>query len=239
MNLPGRLRLTTLGDVLGVMYREGATGVLELTESNGATAGRLHRLHFVGGLLGEVESAIVTTRLGDVLRRRGLVDEADLRRLAQRLSLFTSERVGDILVAMGAVTRDDVASGLRLQRGERLERLFLVGDARLAFRVARVGAADVSTPLEPREFLFGRPRGRDREGAAPAPSGRRRDPVRAAALSTLGLTDDADRASVQRAFRQLAARMHPDRFPAVGATDRATLMRRFAEITAAYHALVA
>jgi hypothetical protein len=240
MNLPGRLGLTTLGDVLGVMYREGATGVLELTESQGATAGRVHRLHLVAGLVGEVESEIAASRLGDILRRQGLLGDEALRQLARRLAHRTLDRVGDVLVGMGAITRDDVAAALRLQRGERLERLFLVRDARIAFRVARArGAQLLSVPLEPREFLFGRPRGRDRGGAGGHTAGRRRDPVRSAALSTLGLAEGADRISVQRAFRQLASRMHPDRFPAAGATERANLMRRFAEITAAYHELVA
>ncbi len=137
---------------------------------------------------------------------------------------------------MGAVRACDVTVALRLQRRERLEALFLLDEARLAFRVARAAGCGTLPPLEPREFLIGRERARERAGAR---SGGRRDPVRARALSTLGLTDVSDRASVQRAFRQLAARMHPDRFPAATEADRASLMRRFAEITAAYHALVA
>jgi len=44
---------------------------------------------------------------------------------------------------------------------------------------------------------------------------------------------------VQRAFRQLATRFHPDRHPGASVEVRSALMRRFAEITAAYHALVA
>jgi DnaJ-class molecular chaperone len=44
---------------------------------------------------------------------------------------------------------------------------------------------------------------------------------------------------VQRAFRKLAASLHPDRFPTANAAERADIMKRFSEITAAYHALVA
>ena len=181
MNLPGHLRLTTLGDVLGAVYREGATGVVELVEG-GANAGTLHRIFIVAGLVGDVESPY---------------------------------------------------GG---KRHERLERLFALRDARIAFRVrARPGATP--PPLEPREFLLGRRRARDGEGARSGTT--RRDPVRTRALATLGLTEMADRASVQNAFRELARRMHPDRFPTANAAERVELIRRFAEVTAAYHALVA
>jgi hypothetical protein len=236
MNLPGRLRLTTLGDVLGAVYREGATGVLELTESLGPNAGRVHRVHFADGLVRDVDSKVTATRLGDVLKQRGLVDDASLRRLAVRVVSAPGRKVGEHLVEMGAVSAREIGSALRLQRRERLERLFQLDDARLAFRVARGSEAEPAVPLEPREYLHGRARSRDRETGG---GGHRRDPVRTRALATLGLAGDADRATVQRAFRQLAAQLHPDRFPAAGAADRAQLMRRFAEITAAYHLLVA
>lgn len=183
MNLPGRLRLTTLGDVLGTVYRERTSGILELVETEGPSSGRAHRIHFVDGLVTDVESEVLT--------------------------------------------RPDV------ERRERLDALFRFSDARLAFHVAR-GRRPRQTPLGPREFLHGRARSRDK-----GDSRRRRDPTRARALATLGLPDEADRASVLRAFRTLASRLHPDRFPAATAEERAELMRHFAEITAAYHALVA
>lgn len=181
MNLPGELRLTTLGDVLGAVYREGATGVVELVEG-GANAGRLHRIFIVAGLVGDVESPYAG------------------------------------------------------RRHERLERLFALRDARIAFRV-RARPSTLPPPLEPHEFLLGRRRARDGEAGRYGKT--RRDPVRTRALATLGLTDTADRASVRNAFRELARRMHPDRFPTASATERAELIRRFAEVTAAYHALVA
>ena len=59
------------------------------------------------------------------------------------------------------------------------------------------------------------------------------------ALSTLGLEAGADRTQVQRAFRRLAMQFHPDRHPRATAIEKADLMRRFAELSAAYHLLVA
>ncbi len=233
MNLPGRLRLTTLGDVLGAVYREGATGVLELTPNTGT----VHRVHFEHGLVAQVESPSRLGRLGDVLRARGKVDGRALIRLEQLLVSEPARRAGDLLVAMGVVDRGDVMTALGAQRRERLERLFSLDDARLAFRVARGHPNAPAAPLEPHEFLLGRPRSRDR-GATRA-FGKRRDPVRARALATLGLTETADLVSVQRAFRQLASRMHPDRFPSAAPADKAAILRRFAQISAAYHSLVA
>jgi hypothetical protein len=182
MNLPGRLRLTTLGDVLGAMHREHASGILELVETEAPNAGRRHRIHFIGGLVEEIESELVIA-----------------------------------------------------ERHELLETLFRLGDARLTFHVARAGKRR-ERPLGPPEFLHGRPRSRDKGGGRAT---KRRDPTRARALATLGLPDEADRTSVLRAFRTLAVRLHPDRFPSATPAERAELMRRFAEITQAYHVLVA
>jgi hypothetical protein len=233
MNLPGRLGSMTLGDVLGALYREGATGVLELTEVDGACAGSVHRIHLVGGLVGFVESTVA--RLGEILRRLGCIDDSALRKLSDRLEADSRRKAGQILLELGAVGSREVLLALRLQRRQRLERLFGVTGLRIAFRVARGSGNTALPPLPPSEFLHGRTRARSASQSGTL----RRDPVRARALSTLGLTDAADRAAVQRAFRKLAAEMHPDRFPRAQGSDRADLMRRFAEITAAYHALVA
>jgi hypothetical protein len=225
----------SLGDVLGALHREGATGMLELTEVHGPQAGRTHRIHLERGLVGQVESGISSVRLGEVLKQAGLVDDAALRRLSERIAFAPLKLTGQILLEMGAVDTHEIALGLRVQRRLRLERLFRLEGARLAFRVARGPDGASMPPLSPNQFLHGRTRARtDRE-----PVVARRDPVRARALSTLGLGHGADAAEVRRAFRQLASELHPDRFPAAGEAQRADLMRRFAEITAAYHALVA
>jgi hypothetical protein len=235
MNLPGKLGPKTLGDVLGTLHREAATGVLELTEVQGAHAGRVHRIHLERGLVGLVESGIPQVRFGEVLREIGLVDEGVLRRLAVHLAWSPPKLVGEVLLDMGVIGAREVAMALRVQRRYRLERLFRLENARLAFRVARAVNASQLPPLEPDQFLRGRARAR----TAAEARGVRRDPVRARALSTLGLPDGASPEDVRRAFRRLAATLHPDRFPGAAEADRADLMRRFAELSAAYHVLVA
>jgi DnaJ domain len=67
---------------------------------------------------------------------------------------------------------------------------------------------------------------------------RRFDPRRAAALRLLGVDAAADIDAVKRAYRRLARTVHPDLQPGVDDQRRRVLERRFAELTAAYEALV-
>jgi hypothetical protein len=240
MNLPGRLRLTTLGDVLGALHRSGASGVLELSEDRGAT----HRVYWTSGKITQVDTDLVRERLGELLSRQGLLEPGALARLARRLLERPSRRAGEILIDEGFVSRDLVSAVLRRQLRRRVDALFSLRDAKLTFRPPRPQPA-AEAPLSPHEFLHGRPRFRARTrvyeqrpprsepGASPAASG-----SRAHAYEMLGLPPDADRASVGQAFRRLALKVHPDRFPNADATERARLLTRFAELSAAYHALV-
>jgi len=64
------------------------------------------------------------------------------------------------------------------------------------------------------------------------------DPRRRAALQLLGVDPGADADTVKRAYRRLARALHPDLQPGADDQRRRTLERRFAEVTAAYEALV-
>jgi len=64
------------------------------------------------------------------------------------------------------------------------------------------------------------------------------DPRRAAALRLLGITEAADLDEVKRAYRRLARSLHPDLRPDADDGERRALERRFAEVTAAYEALL-
>ena len=67
---------------------------------------------------------------------------------------------------------------------------------------------------------------------------RRIDPRRAAAMELLGIDDAADAGAVKRAYRRLARTLHPDLQPEADEQRRRSLERRFAELTAAYEALM-
>jgi hypothetical protein len=129
--------------------------------------------------------------------------------------------------------------------GDRMDALFRLRDARIAFRTARpLPRGATGAPLGPADFLYGRPRARDRgragAGSRPTPSPPpslevHEDPVERA-RRLLGVSRGAGLADVRRAFRRLASALHPDRAPP---GDEERLAARFAELSAAYHLLVA
>jgi len=249
MQLPGRLRLTTLGDLLGVLHRACASGTLELVEVEGTRAGRSHRVLFDAGLIEEVDTSLSHPRLGEILARDGLLSMSALACLARRLLEQPGKRVGEILVEEGLGTADLVAGALRRQRTSRLEALYGLREALIRFHVPRPRSGLRQTPLSPREFLHGRPRARAdfsarvnerfgaRSGARGEPA-RKADAARHAAFRALGLSASASLGDVQRAFRKLAAEQHPDRFPKASASEKAQLLSRFAQLSAAYHLLM-
>jgi hypothetical protein len=179
VKISGRLSETTLGDVLGSLCRAKLSGLVQLTETRGVAAGRVHGIHL----------------------SRGQVVSVDSR--------------------------------------TELDALFRLEEAIVSFHVACAAPSSAGPPLHPGELLHGRPRARDRSadrtsGSAPPDRrlGERRDALRA-----LGLTEDADPADVMRAFRALAAKLHPDRHGDATEDERRNLHRRFAAISAAYHRL--
>jgi DnaJ domain len=252
MQLPGRLRLTTLGDLLGELHRACASGVLELVEIDGARSGKSHRVYFDAGLVEDVDTSLTHPRLGEILARDGLLSMSALARVARRLIEQPGKRVGEILVEEGLGTADLVAAALRRQQKSRLDALYGLSEALIRFHVPRPRSGFRPTPLSPREFLHGRPRARTRlrsrvterftfrnearsEPRPPAPPSQQDKQL--AACRTLGVAPGATARDVQRAFRKLAAEHHPDRFPLASPAEKARQLSHFARLSAAYHVL--
>jgi curved DNA-binding protein CbpA len=55
----------------------------------------------------------------------------------------------------------------------------------------------------------------------------------------LGISGEASLGDVRRAFRRLAGQLHPDRIVAASPEEQRRTAARFAELSAAYHLLVA
>ena len=245
MHLPGRLKATTLGDLLGALHRESSTGTLELSEPSG----RVHRVHLATGLVTAVELDRATASLAEILRRQDEIDEDILRR--SLLRAMASRRLhGEVLVRDFHLSPTVVGRALRRQVMLRLQVLEELGDAQIGFRVTvrPPRGALVDEPLHAPEFLAGRKRMRDRNAepssgtyrasvAASMPGGW--DPARATAYRALGVSFDADATEVKQAYRRLVRTYHPDLHPDANHDERTTLASRFAEITAAYRTLVA
>jgi hypothetical protein len=240
MHLPGRLRTTTLGDMLGTLHRERASGTLELVEDRGRT----HRVHLRAGRVLAVELDGAGASLAEVLRKEELLDDDTLRR--SLLRAMASRRLhGEVLIHDFRISPDVVGRALRRQLVTRLATLERVADARVHFCVAvrspRGALADA--PLEAHEFLAGRRRARDAHASRSPPPRPPRIPFPPSptvlAARVLGVDPGAELADIKRAFRKLAKDYHPDLHPEASEDERRTLEARFAEVTAAYRALVA
>jgi DnaJ-domain-containing protein 1 len=234
MQLPGRLRATTLGDLLGALHRERSTGTLELVEDRGRT----HRVHVAAGRVVAVELDGAAPSLAEILRRERATDDDVLRR--SLLRAMASRRLhGEVLIDEFHLAPSVVGAALRRQVLARLGALDQLADARVSFRVAMRpprGALHAS-PLEPREFLHGRRRARART-PTPPPA------VQSASLDVtpwriLGLPPGSDASEVKRAYRRLARTVHPDLHPGATDEERRALEARFVALTEAYRALVA
>ncbi len=242
MQLASRLRDTTLGDLLAKLYRDGATGVLELIESHGR-----HAIHVRRGFVQAVESEGASARIGDVAVRshvaaRAAVEKASMQARVRKL------RLGQAMVAQRVISPPQLDELLRRQRHERLEHLYAITDAELRFRVSRPlppGATE-QAPLLPGEVFHGRPR-RNRRNATSSPPPRPASnaarvsapSARAGHLTTLGLGVDASPGDVRSAFRRQVLLLHPDRSAATGAAPHADASRAFLAVVEAYRALTA
>ena len=244
MLLPGRLRQTTLGDLLGTLHRAGVHGTLELTEDTG----RSHRVHLVQGLIVAVEFDGAAATLAEVLRASGEVDDGTLRR--SLLRAIASKRLhGEVLVAEFRLSETVVDAAVRKQMLTRLGRLEQLTDAQLRFRVTvpTPRGAVVAAPLGPTQFLSGRRRFRDRGVATSAPPARARggaanvktESTPLSAWRVLGVAPGADTSEIKRAYRRLARAYHPDLHPEASDPEKKHLVERFHELTEAYRALVA
>lgn len=247
MQFPGRLKATTFGDLLGALYRSGSTGTLELAEASG----RVHRVFVASGRVTAVEIDRASASLAEILRRQDEVDEETLRR--SLLRAMASRRLhGEVLVRDFHLSPEIVDRALRRQIMHRLQILEDLDDAQICFRVAvrAPRGALTDAPLEPSDFLSGRRRLRDRTTSEPT-SGTYRvahatagmpggwDPGRARACRTLGVSFGAGAPEVKAAYRRLVRAYHPDLHPDATHEERRSLAARFAEVTAAYRALVA
>lgn len=243
MQLPGRLKATTLGDLLGALHRSAASGSLELAEPNG----RVHRIHLSNGLVTAVELDRASASLAEVLRREDSIDEDTLRR--SLLRAMASRRLhGEVLVRDFHLSPAIVGRALRQQVMHRLAVLEDLADAQICYRVTvrPPRGALVDEPLVPSEFLAGKRRARDRFAAPPPPRREGRasfpgtfDTARATAYRTLGVPFGAEPQEIKQAYRRLVRSYHPDLHPDATHEERRSLSQRFAEVTAAYRSLVA
>jgi len=237
VRISGHLSETTLGDVLGTLYRARVTGLVRITERSGAK----HGIYLSRGEVIAVDTPARVPRLGEILRQRGLLDGTAQRALGLRIAAVArSRRVGELLVDECRISPDVVGAALRQQLRARLEAVFAVRDAQISFHVVFTKPENPAPPLSAREYLSGRPRARDagREGPARVAPRIAQGGQRSRALEMLGLDEDASLSDVTRAFREMARELHPDRHLETSEAERRAMEQRFAALSAAYHTLI-
>ncbi len=226
MNLPSRLRSTTLGDLLGSLHRERAHGTLELVEDRG----RVHRVYLSQGLVVAVELDGSSESLAEILRREHSADDDVLRRSLLR-AIGTRRLHGEVLVDEYHLSPALLGRALRRQMCARLAAIEALLDARIVFHVAvrPPRLALHATTLEAHDFLHGRRRAREREAIEPPHD----------AWDVLGVAPGTDVAGIKRAYRSLARSFHPDLHPRATDEQRRALQASFVQVTEAYRVLVA
>jgi len=242
MQLPGRLRSTSLGDLLGVLCRASATGTLELVEDRA----RVHRICLVAGLVVAVELDGASPSLAEILRVDGATNEDILRRSLLR-AMASRKLHGEVLIDEFCISPAVVGNALRRQLLLRLVAIERVADARICFRVAVRPPREAlrHVPLQPAEFLHGRRRARGRSSGeigmgnqrTPSASTDAETPCRAGAWRVLGLAPGAEAIEIKRAYRRLARTFHPDLHPEATREEHRDLQARFVAITEAFRAL--
>ena len=245
MILPGRLAMTTLGDVLGACFRERISGVLELTEDVGPAAGRAHRLRLQTGLIQGVESELGAPPLGELLVSDGALSRRQHIELLLRLEESAGKSTGQWLAEFHWVEPEALRQVVHRQLSDRLTALFTLSDARVAYRVGRASVARAITarPLTPEIFLHGKPRSRDRCQASPDRDVPHhdlglRDSARVRALLSLGLAPHSSTSDIKKAFHRMVSRLHPDRHMTAPRNQQEAARQRFVQVVNAYNTLM-
>lgn len=250
MILPGSLRSTTLGDVLGQLHRGGVSGVLQIIADSSPWAGSQHQVTLVRGIVRDVSTSLPAPRIGEVLLEQGVLRRGEHDVFLTEMRRRSGALAGEVLLELGMVSDATLRFGLSRQMRRRLDALYGLERGALRFhpllsRPRTVG----SVALGPREFLHGRPRARDQvrsSGASTDQPGHGRDgrldddraAGRDAALELLGVPREATREQVRHAFRRAAVLVHPDLHGDLGPRELAAMQARFAELSQAYHLLI-
>ena len=246
MLLAGRLEETTVGDLVAQLYRRGATGTLVIEAH-----ARQHRVAFRRGYLRSIKLEGHFQPLGDRLLAAGAITRDHYRRSVEAIA-GGSALQGEALVRLGAISAERLRQELEAQTRERIS--YLVGCSSGRWRFENGSPGDPGLLMHPLLLVRGTPRrrgvarrvsqvrseaGRPRATEPGRYSMRGMGTARRPAHTVLGVGPDATAEDLRREYRRRALELHPDRHPGLDQASRKQLEARFAEVTAAYEALLA
>lgn len=152
MSLKGTLKDFGFSDIFQLIQQQQKAGILRLTDKETEV-----RILFDGGKIVGAESTGTKQQkepLGALLVRAGLVKPEKLE-AALATQQKTLRKLGDILMADAAISRDDLKRFLALQTRETIARLFRwkAGEYEFVPQAVKYDA-DVATPLSPEHVLM-------------------------------------------------------------------------------------
>ncbi len=150
MAIKGSLREASLPDVLQLLAMGQKSGCLSVTDRS-----NFGYIFFERGRI--IYAAIVNRRdrLGDLLVKNELLDAATLARAVEMQGSQPEERLGEILIEMGAITREQLEQYIRIQIEEAVYFLFTWSQGSFYFEAGQepdAGAMRVS--INPENLLL-------------------------------------------------------------------------------------
>jgi tetratricopeptide (TPR) repeat protein len=119
MAIKGNLREASLPDVLQLLSMGQKTGCLSLTDRS-----NFGYIYFERGRISYASIVNRRDRLGDLLVKNGLLDAKDLFAAIDDQAKSPGERLGEILIRRGSITRDQLEHYIRIQIEEAVYFLF-------------------------------------------------------------------------------------------------------------------
>ena len=119
MAIKGNLREASLPDVLQLLSMGQKTGCLSLTDRS-----NFGYIYFDRGRISYASIVNRRDRLGDLLVKNGLLDAKDLFAAIDAQAKTPGERLGEILIRRGSITRDQLEHYIRIQIEEAVYFLF-------------------------------------------------------------------------------------------------------------------
>ena len=150
MAIKGSLKEASLPDVLQLLAMGQKTGCLSVAERN-----NFGYIYFESGQI--VYASIVNRRdrLGDILVKNGLITDDQLRAAIEEQGRRREMRLGELLVAMGALTRLALEEHMRIQIEEAVYYLFTWTSGTFSFESdVRPDAQDFLVRISPESLLL-------------------------------------------------------------------------------------
>src|SRR5918911_4181727 len=150
MAIRGSLKEASLPDVLQLLAMGKKTGCLSVTDRN-----NFGYVYFDKGRICYASIVNRRDRLGDILVKGGLISQAQLDSAIELQGKQRDKRLGEILVGMGAMTREDLHQQMRVQIEEAVYFLFTWSQGTFNFEAdIRPEEQDFLVAINPESLLL-------------------------------------------------------------------------------------